>query len=125
MVKRYDVEPVSTTEFHAAIGEIRRRGDERHQENVERLKALEKEFRDHTFQDLTEMRAVKDEITKNTGLTEATLKTVTGIDHFLIAATFGRKLILGAAALAVAAAALWASFVYFFQGGPPPSGPHL
>lgn len=114
--------PVSTTEFQQAIGEIRRRGDERHTENQQRMQALEIEFRAHAKEDLLAMAKIDKSITHNTDLTRAALnaanETKKSVQGFVDAAQVGRtfkKYLITTAAIGTALTTLGA-IILFLMG---------
>lgn len=125
------MEPVSISEFQSAIGEMRRRTDERHLENITRLTALEVEFRAHAKEDLLAIARIDVSIERNTQLTRNTLnaanetqKAVQGWIDMAATAKQGKRFLVTLASVSVALAAIYGVAMYFLGRGPIP-GIHL
>lgn len=121
------MDPVSTEEFQRAVGELRRRGDERHVENLDRFKSLELEFRAHAQSDLLAITAINRELAQNTELTKTAIVVATetkdSVKHvveLMMAATIGRKVLLSIAGIAIAVSSIWAAILYIIDKGPIP-----
>jgi len=136
------VEPVSTSEFQQAIGEIRRRGDERHQENIQRFQALEQEFRAHAKEDILAIARIDKSISHNTDLTRASLNasneakrvgqetaaeitsSIKPLLDFATGVRQAKRALIVTASVVVAATAIFSAIMYVIGKGPLP-GIHL
>lgn len=116
-------------ELRASVGEMRRKGDERHAENVQRFEALE-EMPARVEQLGAQLETIGKRLAENTEATsrvEANTSTMVTLMQVGKLAMSTGQLIQGAviwvSKLAVAAAVLWAIWLWLVGRGPfPPLG---